>query len=63
MAKKTVEGISSIFVFRSNLTGQNSLQSTVERTSIDRALPIPRTGTAAPIGIPTMVVKPLPPEK
>lgn len=63
MAIKPVPGIGSIFVFRSNLMYQNSLQSTVERTSIDQPIPIPRTGTAAPIGAPTMVKHTLPPEK
>jgi hypothetical protein len=63
MARKSVPGLSSVFVFRSNLMYQNSLQSTVEQTSIDRALPIPRTGTSAPIGAPTMVHRPIPPER
>jgi len=63
MAIKPVPGVGSVFVFRSNLMYQNSLQATVEQTSIDRPIPIPRTGTAAAIGAPTMVKKPLPPEK
>jgi len=60
---KQALGAASVFVFRSNLSYQNSLQSTVEQTSIDRPLPLPRTGTTAPIGAPSMVNKPLTPDK
>lgn len=50
-------GTFALFIFRG--FGQTSQQATVERAPNPRPLIIPRTGTAAPIGVATMVHKPL----
>lgn len=61
MKKNISPGTMGLFVFRA--VGQNSLQATVEQAFSTKPLIIPRTGTAAPIGVPTMKSAPLPPEK
>lgn len=50
-------GTFPLFIFRA--TGQTSQQATVERPPAKLAgpLPIPRTGTAAPIGAATIPVR------
>jgi hypothetical protein len=50
--KKIASGANALFIFRGFY--QNSLQATVERSPFPKSLIIPRSGTAAPIGTPTM---------
>lgn len=57
MDKKDTQGTFSLFVFRG--WGQNSLQATVERAPKEKPLIIPRSGTAAPIGVTTMMRQPI----
>jgi len=50
-------GTNSLFIFRSNLAGQNSLQATIEQSPVPKMIIIPRTGSAAPIGSVTMTAR------
>jgi hypothetical protein len=59
--EKSPEGVFPLFVFRG--WGQATSQATVERAPGERPLPIPRSGTSAPIGAPTMIRRPIPPER
>ena len=61
MTIKNVPGAASVFIFRN--VNQNSLQSTVTRDPKEKPLLIPRSGTSAPIGAPTLKTKPLTPDK
>ena len=61
MPKKPVPGLESVFVYRA--LGQNSLQATITRDPVRRPLIIPRSGTVAPLGSPTLIRQPIPPEK
>lgn len=61
MKKVHSPGTTGLFIYRA--VYQNSLQATVERPPNEKPIIIPRTGTAAPIGTPTLKSRPLPPEK
>ena len=50
-------GTFNLFIFRN--WGQNSLQATSDIPAKARPLPIPRSGSAAPIGTVTMVKRPI----
>ena len=50
-------GTFSLFIYRSFM--QNSQQATVERAPKERPLPIPRSGTSAPTGAPSMLRQPI----
>ena len=53
MKKISTAGINALFIYRG--WGQNSLQATVDRPpGGERPLIIPRTGTSAPTGTPTL---------
>lgn len=54
-------GLFSIFVYRN--WGQTSQQATTELSRKTNPLLIPRTGTAAPIGAPTMIYRPISPKR
>jgi hypothetical protein len=57
MEKKNAQanGTNALFIFRG--FWQNSLQATVERSPKPEPLIVPRTGTAAPIGVSTMTAR------
>ena len=58
MKKESIaSGANSLFIYRGFY--QNSLQATVERAPNAKPLIIPRSGTSAPIGTPTMQNKPM----
>lgn len=54
--RENTSGTHSLFVYRGFM--QNSQQATVEKPVKQRPLIIPRTGTSAPTGAPTMKRQP-----
>jgi hypothetical protein len=55
--KDASSGVNGIFIYRGFY--QNSMQATVERSPKPKSLIIPRSGTSAPIGTPTMQNQPI----